>query len=142
MSIKQLRFKTQNISGKLSHLSNVLGEQGVNIRAISVSQESTEISDVCVVVDDPKKAKDALSAKEIEFEEADVLAVEMPDHPGGMNAVLRPLKDAGINVITMYPYIGRASNPVMILEVDHLKKATEVLKRNWVKIWDKGVYKL
>jgi len=142
MSIKQLRFKTQNISGKLSFLSNTLGEQGVNIRAIAVSQESTEISDVCLVVDDPKKAKDALSAKEVEFAEADVLAVEMPDHPGGMNAVLRPLKDAGINVITMYPYIGRASNPVMILEVDHLKKATEVLKRNWVKIWDKGVYKL
>lgn len=142
MSIKQLRLKTKNISGKLSSLSDVLGDQGVNIRAIMVGQESSEISDVCIVVDDPKKAKDALSAKEIEFIETDVLAVEMPDHPGGMNAVLRPLKDAGINAVTMYPYIGRASNPIMIIEVDHIKKATDVLKRNWVKVWDKGVYKL
>lgn len=142
MSIKQLRLKTKNISGKLSSLSDVLGDQGVNIRAIMVGQESSEISDVCIIVDDPKKAKDALNAKEIEFTETDVLAVEMPDHPGGMNAVLRPLKDAGINAVTMYPYIGRASNPIMIIEVDHIKKATDVLKRNWVKVWDKGVYKL
>lgn len=142
MSIKQLRLKTKNISGKLSYLSDLLGEQGVNIRAIAVSQESSEISDVCIVVDDPKKAKDAFNAKEVEFEETDVLAVEMPDHPGGMNAVLRPLKEAGINAVAMYPYIGRASNPIMIIEVDHIKKATDVLKRNWVKIWDKGVYKL
>jgi hypothetical protein len=142
MSIKQLRLKTKNISGKLSYLSDILGEQGVNIRAISVGQESSEISDVCMVMDDPKKAMDALKAKDIEFEEADVLAVEMPDHPGGMNAVLKPLRDANINVITMYPYIGRASNPIMIMELDHIKKATDVLKRNWVKVWDKGLYKL
>ncbi|MCK7470996.1 MAG: hypothetical protein MZU95_09555 [Desulfomicrobium escambiense] len=48
-----------------------------------------------------------------------MLAVEMPDHPGGMNAVLKPLRDAKINAITMYPYIGRANNPIMIMEVDN-----------------------
>jgi len=76
------------------------------------------------------------------FTEADVLAVEMPDHPGGMNAVLRPLRDAKINVISMYPFIGRASNPIIVLEVDKLKEATEVLKRNWVKLWSKDLYRL
>ena len=142
MPVKQLRLETANVSGKLSYLSDILGKHGVNIRAISVGQESTEISSICIVVDDPKKAKNALSAEEIEFVETDVLAVEMPDHPGGMNAVLKPLRDAKINAITMYPYIGRASNPIIIMEVDNPKTATEVLKRNWVKLWDKDVYRL
>lgn len=142
MSIKQFRLKTKNIAGKLSSLSETLGDQGVNIRAIGVSQVSADISEVLIVVDDPKKAKDALAAREIDCEETDVLAVEMPDHPGGMNAVLKPLKEAGINAVSMYPYIGRATNPIIIIEVDHIKKASEVLKRNWVKIWDKGLYKL
>ena len=142
MAVKQLRLETANVSGKLSNLSDVLGRHGVNIRAISVGQESAETSSICIVVDDPRKARNALSSEKIEFQEISVLAVEMPDHPGGMNAVLRPLRDAKINVITMYPFIGRASNPVMILEVDNTAVATDVLKRNWVKLWDKEVYRL
>ncbi|HPS93468.1 MAG TPA: hypothetical protein PK600_03260 [Deltaproteobacteria bacterium] len=142
MPVKQLRLETANVSGKLSYLSDVLAKHGVNIRAISVGQESTEVSSICIIVDDPKKAKNALNAEDIDFVETDVLAVEMPDHPGGMNAVLRPLRDAKINVITMYPYIGRASNPIMIMDVDNTKDATDVLKRNWVKLWDKELYRL
>lgn len=142
MAIKQFRLETANVSGKLSNLSDLLGKHGVNIRAISVGQESAEISSICIVVDDPKKAKNALSSESTEYQEMNVLAVEMPDHPGGMNAVLKPLRDAKINVTTMYPYIGRASNPIMILEVDNTSVATEVLKRNWVKLWDKELYRL
>jgi len=142
MSVKQLRLETANVSGKLSYLSDVLAKHGVNIRAISVGTETKEVSSVCIVVDDPKKAKNALTTENIDYIESDVLAVEMPDHPGGMNAVLKPLRDAKINAITMYPYIGRASNPIMIMEVDNIKVATDVLKRNWVKLWDKEVYRL
>ncbi len=142
MSVKQLRLETANVSGKLSYLSDVLAKHGVNIRAISVGTETKEVSSVCIVVDDPKKAKNALTTENIDYIESDVLAVEMPDHPGGMNAVLKPLRDAKINAVTMYPYIGRASNPIMIMEVDNIKVATDVLKRNWVKLWDKEVYRL
>ena len=142
MPIKQFRLQTANVSGKLSYLSEVLAKHGVNIRAISVGLESKEVSSICIVVDDPKKAKNALTSEAIEFTESDVMAVEMPDHPGGMNAVLKPLRDAKINAIAMYPYIGRASNPIMILEVDNIKVATDVLKRNWVKLWDKDIYRL
>ena len=59
MPVKQFRLETANVSGKLSNLSEVLGRHGVNIRAISVGQESTDISSICIVVDDPKKAKNA-----------------------------------------------------------------------------------
>ena len=142
MSVKQLKIKSLNLSGNLSTLSDLLGEQGVNIRAVCVSQETNDFSYVCIVVDDTKKAKDAFKAKGVEYTEADVLAVEMPDHPGGMNAVLKPLKEAKINVITLYPYLGRVSNPIMVIEVDNLKLAKDVLTKNWVYVWGKDLYRL
>jgi len=142
MSVKQFRLQSANVSGKLSYLSDVLAKHGVNIRAISVGLESQEVSSICVVVAAPKKAKNAYASENVEYQETDVLAVEMPDHPGGMNAVLKPLRDAKINAIAMYPYIGRANNPIIIMEVDNIKVATDVLKRNWVKLWDKEVYRL
>ena len=82
MSVKQYRLQTANVSGKLSYLSDVLAKHGVNIRAISVGQESKDVSSICVVVDDTKKAKNAFAVENIEFEEVDVLAVEMPDQIG------------------------------------------------------------
>ncbi|MEA3223401.1 MAG: amino acid-binding protein [Thermodesulfobacteriota bacterium] len=142
MGIKQISVKTENISGKLSYLSDVLGQQGVNIRAISVGEDTSHISLIHMIVDEPDRAMNIFKAKEIDFDVSDVLAVEMPDHPGGMNAVLRPLRDGGINVISMYPYIGRASRPIVILKVDDLIKAVDVLKRNWVRIWDESLYRL
>ena len=140
--IKQISLKIESVSGKLSFLSDVLGQEGVNIRAISVKMDSPDLSVIYIVVDDPKKAIYALKLKGLECETSDVLAVEVPDHPGGLNAVLRPLKDADINVITMYPYIGRASKPIIVMEVDKLDDAARILEKNWVKIWGEEVYRL
>ena len=139
--IKQVSLFVENRPGRTAKVAKTLSDAGVNIRALTIA-EAGDFGVIRMVLDDAEKGYKVLKENAFTVSMTDVLAVEMPDHPGGMNAVLRPLKEAGINVITMYPYIGRASNPVMILEVDHLKKATEVLKRNWVKIWDKGVYKL
>jgi hypothetical protein len=62
-----------------------------------------------------------------------VLAVETPDHPGGLNAVLKPLRNAGINVHYLYPHLGRVSGQaIVILGVDRTKEAEEILKQNWV----------
>jgi hypothetical protein len=75
--------------------------------------------------------------------ETEVLAVECPDHPGGVNAVLKPLKNAGINVLYLYPYLGRVSDQaIVILGVDRTEEAEDVLKRNWVKTLGKELYNI
>jgi len=72
-----------------------------------------------------------------------VLAVETPDHPGGMNAVLRPLREAGINVHYLYPHLGRVSGQaIVILGVDRTEDAQKVLEQNWVRTLGKEVYNI
>ncbi len=102
MFIKQISIVLDNVPGAMSHVSEILGREGVNIRAISVA-DTSDISTVRFVVDDPVKAVNILKGNGFSTKETDVLAVETPDHPGGLNAVLKPLKAANINVHYLYP---------------------------------------
>jgi hypothetical protein len=142
MVIKQISVSLENRPGALSHVSELLGREGVNIRAISVA-DTSDISTVRFVVDDPVKAKNILKGNGFSPRETDVLAVETPDHPGGLNAVLKPLKAAVINVHYLYPHLGRVSGQaIVILGVDKTEKAQKVLQENWVRTLGKEVYKI
>ncbi len=142
MFIKQISVSLDNTPGMLSKVSEILGSEGVNIRAISVA-DTADISTVRFVVDDPTKAINILTTNGFAIKETDVLAVETPDHPGGLNAVLRPLKDASINVHYLYPYLGRASDQaIVILGVDKIEETEKVLKQNWVHMLGKEIYNL
>ncbi|MBN1571979.1 MAG: ACT domain-containing protein [Deltaproteobacteria bacterium] len=134
MRIKQISVVLENIPGKLSEISDVLGGEGINIRAITVA-DTSDLTTIRMVVDDPKKAILVLEGMDYKVRQRDVLAVETPDHPGGLNAVLKPLKEANINVHYLYPYIGRiGDNAILIVGVDKLDEAIDVMKRNWVHL--------
>jgi hypothetical protein len=140
MFIKQISIVLDNVPGAMSNVSEILGREGVNIRAISVA-DTSDISTVRFVVDDPIKALNILKANGFSTKETDVLAVETPDHPGGLNAVLKPLKTANINVHYLYPHLGRVGDQaVVILGVDKLEEAQNVLQQNWVKTLGKEAY--
>ncbi len=140
MVITQISIILDNVPGALSNVSEILGREGVNIRAISVA-DTSDLSTVRFVADDPVKALNILKGRGFRTKETDVLAVETPDHPGGMNAVLRPLKEAGINVHYLYPHLGRVGGQaIVILGVDRTEDAQKVLLRNWVQTLGKEVY--
>jgi hypothetical protein len=133
MFIKQLSVSLENVPGSFANISELLGQEGVNIRAISVA-DTSDMSTVRFVVDDPEKAKNILVGRGYNPRETEVLAVEIPDHPGATLAVLKPLKAAGINVHYLYPHLGRISNnAIVILGVDKTEEAQKVLAQNWVK---------
>ena len=138
--LKQISVVLKNVPGQLFDLSELLGKEGVNIRAISVA-DTSEVSTVRIVVDEPAKALNILNGNAFQVYENEVLAVETPDHPGGLTAVVKPLKEAKINVHYLYPFLGRASDQaIVILGVDKIKDAEKVLKRNWVHTFGKEIY--
>ena len=140
--LKQISVVLKNVPGQLADLSVLLGKEGVNIRAISVA-DTSEVSTVRIVVDEPAKALNILKGHKFQVYENEVLAVETPDHPGGLTAVVKPLKEAKINVHYLYPFLGRASDQaIVILGVDKIKDAEKVLKRNWVHTFGKEIYNL
>src|SRR4030042_4645357 len=91
MRIKQISVVMENIPGKLSGLSECRGAEGINIRAITVA-DTSDLTTVRMIVDDPAKAILVLESKGYNIRQREVLAVETPDHPGGLNAWLSSLR--------------------------------------------------
>jgi len=143
MFIKQLSISLENIPGSLMDISERLGIEGINIRAISVA-EADKTSSVRFVTDNPAKTVNVLRSNGYAVVETDVIAVEVPDHPGGLLAVLKPLKAAKINVIYLYPFLGRGESgqAIIILAVDKTQEAINVLKKNWVRTFGREIYTL
>ena len=143
MSVKQISISLENVPGKFLEVSERLGAEGINIRAISVA-DTSDVSTVRFVADDPEKCTNVLRSHGYAIKETDVIAVEVPDHPGGLQAVLKPLKGASINVHYLYPFLGRGESgqPIVILGVDRTEEAIKVLKKNWVHTFGKEIYTL
>jgi len=105
--------------------------------------DSADMSNVRFICDDPDKAVRVLQDAGNLVKRRDVLAVETPDHPGGLSAVLKPLAKAGINVHYLYPYLRRAGdNAILILRVEEVEKATEILKGEWISVLEEEIYSI
>ncbi len=142
MHISQITLTLNNKPGKLSGISELMGSESLNIRAISVVDQG-EKSIIRFIVEDPEKATNALAAQNYEYSVARVLAVEVPDHSGGLSAVLKPLKEQEINVDYMYPAIGRhGNNAILIIGTKDIEKAAEVLPANYIHLLGEEVYHL
>ena len=73
-----------------------------------------------------------------------MIAVEIPDHPGALKAVLKPLKEADINVHYCYTFLGRGESgqPIVIIGVDKTEEAVAALKKNWLHFFGNEIYSL
>jgi hypothetical protein len=138
-TVKQINLLLKNKPGTLSGVSDLLGANGINIIAFYVSTEKDE-GKLHFFANDPDKAINVLKTAGYSLEVRDVIACETPHHPGGLNAVLKPLKAANINVDYIYPCIGTGDITVLILGVGPVKQALKVMEENWIRVLDEDLY--
>jgi hypothetical protein len=143
MTVKQLSISLDNVPGKLLAVSEALGIEGINVRAISVA-DTSDISTVRFVTDDPKKTLNVLKSHGFSVKETDVIAIEVPDHPGELQSILKPLYAAKINVLYLYPFLGKSDKDqsIVILGVDNIENSIKVLKDNWIRTFGPEIYTL
>jgi len=142
MTVKQISILLKNKPGMMSDISEMLGKEGVNIGAMMLS-ESTDISIVRMITNDPMKTLKLLNNAGYHAWDVNVIAVVTPDHPGALNAVLKPLATAGINVNYFYAHLKKyEDNAIIIFRVDDLEKGIEALKKEWVQVLGEELYSL
>ncbi|MDY6970979.1 MAG: ACT domain-containing protein [Thermodesulfobacteriota bacterium] len=138
-TVKQINLWLKNQPGILSQVSELLGANGINIIAFYVITEKDE-GRLHFVANDPDKAVNVLKTGGYRVEVDDVIACETPHHPGGMDAVLKPLKLADINVDYIYPCIGTGGITVLILGLGPIEEAVRLLEDNWIRVLDDELY--
>lgn len=142
MTIKQISVQLQNIPGQLAKLVDILDKEDISAKAISAAS-TAESSVVRLVVNDPDRAEKVLETFGFTFEVQPVLAVEVPCHPAGMNAIVKPLMDAEINIHYIYTTIERiGKETILILGVDDHEEAAEILREHWIRFVGEQIYSL
>jgi hypothetical protein len=128
MKVEQISIFIENKSGRLAEITRILGEADINIRALSLA-DTSDFGILRLIVNDGQKAGCILKEKGFTVNMTEVVAVEVPDRPGGLSAILQTLDREAINVEYMYAFVERcAGNAVIIFRFDETDKAIAVLK--------------
>ena len=106
MKAEQISVFLENKSGRLAEVMRVLGAAQVNIRALSIA-DTSDFGILRIIVNDKEKALDVLKANNFTVSKTDVVAVEVPDSPGGLSKILDLLEAQKVNVEYMYAFIER-----------------------------------
>ncbi len=129
MRVRQVSVFAENRPGRLRDLLAALGDADVNIRALSIA-ETIEFGIVRMILSDTEKGLRALRAAGFTVVVNDVLAVQIPDRPGGLlKAVAVPLTEAGINIEYVYAFADRpAENALVVLKTSDLARAEKLIE--------------
>ncbi|MGE5507189.1 MAG: ACT domain-containing protein [Chitinophagales bacterium] len=114
MEVRQLSVFLENKAGRLAKVTRVLGEHGINIRALSIA-DTTDFGILRMIVGDPDRAERLLKAEGFAVTTTGVLAVEVPDRPGGLAEVLGVLEREGHNIEYIYAFVEKASSDALVL---------------------------
>jgi len=138
VAIKQISIFMENKSGRMARVAKALGDAGVNIRALTIA-EAGDFGVVRMVVDDTEKGYKVLREEGFTVSETEVLAVAIQDSPGGLFEIANTLGENEINVDYAYAFVtAKAERAMLILRVDDIKRATEVLNEAGVRVATKA----
>ena len=128
MQIRQISIFLENRPGQLTVLCRSLAEADINIAALSLA-DTSDFGIVRMIVDDHEKAKATLSGKGHVVNVREVVAVCVPDRPGGMAEVMAVLDGAGANVEYSYAFaFHRGEKAVLVFRFSDNDKAEAALK--------------
>lgn len=102
--VEQLSVFLENKSGRLAELCRTLGNARINMHALMVA-DTAEFGVIRIICDTPERAKGLLEEQGFGVSVTRVLAVEIPDSPGGLADVLEALDGAGMNVEYAYCFV-------------------------------------
>ncbi len=128
MSFRQISVFLENRPGALLEMTETLYTNSIDMRAFSLA-ETSDFGIARIIVDDVEKTAAILREADYILSITPVIAVEVPNEPGGLRRTLRTLSEVNVNVEYMYAFVG--SDPavaMMVFRVADIEKAVTALE--------------
>jgi hypothetical protein len=136
MNVKQIAVFLENKKGRLSEMTKVLSDAGIDLVALTIA-DTKEFGIVRFITKDNEKVLKVLKENGYTATETKLLGVEVSDVPGGLHGVLKILGENGIEIEYLYSFARTGKDKAVILfKVDATEKAAEVLKTGGVGLID------
>jgi hypothetical protein len=133
--VEQISVFLENKTGRLAECCRALGNAGINMRALMVA-DTEDFGVVRIICDHPERAREVLEDAGFGVSTTPVVAIEIPDTPGGLADVLEALGGQRMNVEYAYCFVepsGKAA--VDVLKVDDAS-AGEMLRSRGYRVLD------
>jgi len=128
MKVKQISVFLENKKGRLKKAVHALAKANINIRALSIA-DTSEFGILRLMVPDPEQAKKVLEENNLVVKLNDVIAVEVPDRPGGLDKILGILTRADMNVEYIYAFVEKkGEKAIVVIRTEDIDEGIRVLR--------------
>ena len=135
MKIRQISVFLENRPGRLSALCRTLAEANVNLSTLTLA-ETGEFGLLRLITPDPDKARQVIEQAGYAATSTEVVALQVPDRPGGLASVLKALEEHNLSVEYMYAFAMKAGgDAVMVFRFDDMDRAISVLQAAGVSVF-------
>jgi hypothetical protein len=127
MKVRQVSVFLENRSGRIAKITTILGNAGINIRAMALA-DTSDFGILRLVMTDTDKGVELLRDNGFTVKVTDVIAVSITDKPGALGELLTVLETAGLNL--EYVYVLNQMNPqkaVLIIRFDDPDNALSIM---------------
>ena len=124
----------ENKKGRLASVMGILKDNNIDIRAMTIA-DTTDFGILRLIVNKPDEAEKALKEAGLVVSINKVIAVGIPDKPGGIAETLAAIADKSVGVEYMYEYVARNSdNAYFVMRVADNEKAVAALTEKGLEL--------
>jgi hypothetical protein len=130
MKVEQISVFLENSPGALENVTRILKDANINIRTLSLA-DTADFGVLRLIVNDVDTTLKKLKESGFRVSRTIVVAVEVPDRPGGLHSILEVLSKHNINVEYLYAFVEKSGqNAVILFRFDKSDEAIDILLKN------------
>lgn len=126
MIIKQVSVFLENKSGRLSKVTEILGNAGINISAFTIA-DTSDFGILRLIVSDPDKAREILKQNAFSVQTTDVLLAKTPNKPGSLTLLLKIITEGGSFIEYMYAFSMDNDAAIIVIKPTDIQKCMQII---------------
>ena len=133
----QVSVFLENRLGSIEKVTAVLSAAQIDIRSLHLNHTANGWGVLNLVVSDPEEAQRRLSAQGMASALREIVVVEMPDRPGGLDELLKSVVRAGVSFTNAYGRTIRdGESAFFVIDIQDMPEARKRLRAVGLRILD------